>query len=57
MRKIIQIATLPRDGTIPELIALCDDGTLWKTQILSGGYPAVWQQIQPLPPNPPAEPK
>ncbi len=51
MRKIIQIEAVCREHCIPDLIALCDDGTLWKAQIMSG-YETKWQSFAAPVPQP-----
>jgi len=51
MRKIIQIEVVCREHCIPDLIALCDDGTLWKAQIMSG-YETKWQSFATPVPQP-----
>lgn len=53
MRKVIQITSASKttDGNLPYLIALCDDGTLWRMQF-TFGEETGWTQITPVPQPP-----
>ena len=45
-RKVIQIATLFDDRN-PQLIALCDDGTMWKLDVQM--QRDEWRTVKPIP--------
>jgi len=48
MRKIIQIAVIPEGDTVnSEVLALCDDGTLWVT--LCKSVPLCWNRMPLIP--------
>jgi len=49
VRKIVQIASVPSDTTLSQVLALCNDGTLWRAMIRAGGYPTVWEELAPIP--------
>lgn len=51
-RKIIQVSiSNPGDGGSSYILALADDGTLWKTRLIANGLPqqGQWVPIQGLP--------
>lgn len=46
-RKIVQISTIsPNKTTLPLILALCDDGTVWGMSFTEGGK---WRMIDPVP--------
>lgn len=46
-RKIIQIATTSdSDNAYPSIIALCDDGTVWRKIIRHDSTPAPWRRVE-----------
>lgn len=50
-RKIVQIAATYSgiSENYPDLIALCDDGTLWLTTLAASIRNAEWDQLPPIP--------
>lgn len=56
MRKIVQIAPNPKNGT-STVLALCDDGTVWGLGRHAGDdHAAFWGRLTPIPQDqPPAK--
>jgi hypothetical protein len=44
-RKIIQISPFWLEKTNPSTAVLCDDGTIWVTQMSYSGYEWCWTKI------------
>ena len=48
MRKVIQIAVSTDDDEFGEIVALCDDGTIWRA-IADGHGLEEWTECAPVP--------